>query len=471
MVNGLIRYLSVSALTAYDLESYGGCPRRWWFRYVDGKKEPGKASTKLGEMVHAQLEHYQKTGEDVLGDIARAGMRFIPTPNPTKSWAEYQFGAVEGDRITSLLTAAGVPVVGKIDLVRWGDSVLCDDGEVMQTGPIVEVIDYKTTKQIDTIVDELGRERRGYAKTPDDMANTWQMTGYGEVALATASVRSLALSHLYFQTKGPRDARKVMVIMDRQVNAARWVKATPLVEQMKATAQCAKAVDVKANYDACGAYGGCPHREYCPREAGQVLVQLFGRKGDRTMGLLDKMRNEKAALIAEEREVGIMAPDAPAPKAIAEPLDEGVAAPPAAREASDKLAAREIASTKRRKKATSKEVVSTPKDSVSTPKDSVSAADGFDLYLGTSEDGVSLTRLEPYVEALCDQIAAEAGELDVRSAGDGPLAFGKWKGILASHARQNPPPPGSYAVDMSCELSSVVATALRSKARRVVRAA
>src|SRR5262245_20336800 len=92
VADGKIRYLSVSSITAFDEKSFGGCERRWWYRYIAKVKEPPTKVQKLGTQVHAQIEHYLRTGEDVLGDLARSGARFLPRPGKDL-YLEHAFGS------------------------------------------------------------------------------------------------------------------------------------------------------------------------------------------------------------------------------------------------------------------------------------------------------------------------------------------------------------------------------------------
>ncbi len=370
VVEGRLRYLSPSSMTLFDPASYGGCERRWHYRYVVRRKEPEKKATKLGTQCHAQLAHYFSTGEDVLGDVVRAGARFLPSPgpdlrvergfanlvwrthqDPTRTYAQFLNG--ETGEACSPLLAAGVPVIGFIDLAHARGEWLDDDGVARPDPGAAEVFDAKTTKRIaDEVDSDTGLvSARGYAKGGEELARTWQMVSYGEVArLAWPEVKSVRLSHGYFQTHGPRAASKRSALVPVELNEERWAAAGPLVRRMVDVARETDSARVDANYDACQAYGGCPHRAECPRDPRRVLAEVFG--GGKAMGILDKLRKggasapaaaadtirvtremldeEKRKLEAEEREAravragaSITPPDQPAPEKIAEPHPEG----------------------------------------------------------------------------------------------------------------------------------------------------
>ena len=73
----ILERVSVSQIASFDPTQPAGCPRRWWFRYVAGKPEPETASKSKGKDFHTSIEHYLKTGEDVLSPEVRAGKHLI----------------------------------------------------------------------------------------------------------------------------------------------------------------------------------------------------------------------------------------------------------------------------------------------------------------------------------------------------------------------------------------------------------
>lgn len=270
-----VRYLSASQLEKIDHETYGGCRRRWWFRYVAKASEPQFASQKLGEQVHSQIERYLKTGDDVLGDLARAGRRFIPAPGEDLS-VEAPFGQVFDGDVISPLDAAGVPLVGFVDLAHRRETWLDDDGAVNQDpAGTLEVVDWKTTARIEDQVDALGNVKKGLAKTPDQVAASWQMEAYAELYRRLYQLDYVRVSHGYFQTKGPRAAKKVSARLSADLIEYRWERAGALAESAKVDALARRPEDVPVNLASCSAYGGCPHKASCPREAKDVLAQLF----------------------------------------------------------------------------------------------------------------------------------------------------------------------------------------------------
>ncbi|WP_404370428.1 PD-(D/E)XK nuclease family protein [Corallococcus coralloides] len=73
---GALRRLSVSQLRKFAL-----CERAWFFAKVLRLPERPLKARDLGTAIHAQLDHYLRTGEDVLGPLAAAGKHLLPAPD------------------------------------------------------------------------------------------------------------------------------------------------------------------------------------------------------------------------------------------------------------------------------------------------------------------------------------------------------------------------------------------------------
>lgn len=284
---GEVRYFSPSSLTAADPNQYGGCLRRWFFKYVLGKKEPFTASQKKGVEVHDQIERYLKTGDKLLGSIAMAGARFIPAPGPTN---QVEFSMVETERVGELdiirkapLTAAGKPVVGFGDLlIRNAETWINEEGEHRPNRPnTVEPIDWKTTSKLDN------------AKPAAALVETIQMPGYGEWAARTngTPIDWVRLSHVTFQTTGRATAIKRSALVSREEVARRWELAEGVARSCIDAARETDAAKVPGNKRACGAYRGCPHADYCPIASESSLDDLLGVTASKeiTMSLTGKL--------------------------------------------------------------------------------------------------------------------------------------------------------------------------------------
>lgn len=238
-----INYLSVS-----QLKTARACRRKWWLGKVAGIKEPEKASLIIGKQVHAQLEHYLKTGEDVLGEIARAALKYLPPPKTPGVQLEAKIANAKSTPIMSYVTADGIPLVGFIDRA---------DSRV----PFFPAVtDYKTTKDLK------------WASKPETLTTTLedhgiQMVGY---ALAEFEIMPQAiacdLEHLTLSktaTKKQRaageDVKQTLASITPKKARDEWERMNLLAREIRKVATIAKVEDVPSAWgtDACSAYGGC----------------------------------------------------------------------------------------------------------------------------------------------------------------------------------------------------------------------
>src|SRR5262245_55687907 len=168
VVDGVPAHFSVSALEKADTRpGRGGCVRRWWYRYVGGKDQEERdahaEAKKRGEQLHAEVAHYLKTGENLLGSLALRGMHMIPEPGPDLL-VEHAFGDLDGDLVSiardaviegrlleagailreaRALSAAGVPLKGKVDVAhaRGINKGGTDVGDTVDPPGTIELID------------------------------------------------------------------------------------------------------------------------------------------------------------------------------------------------------------------------------------------------------------------------------------------------------------------------------------------
>ena len=278
-VDPLTRVLNYSSVS--QLERFERCPMSWWLRYIEGAREKESKSREIGTECHRQLEHYLKTGEDVLSRITAPGKRLLPeirydAPGMTDLFVEY--GLNEKPKPTpdtkffppeeSKLVLDGVPFIGYVDLHHIRDEYVGEDG-ITRADPknTIEVLDHKTT----------GGSREDpwcWAKRSEDLINTAQMAGYAIWAsrsgLAMTHVR---LSHIYYATKGTPQAIKRTALVGVDLVAKRCYELEATVGRMKEVAQIQKRDDCPGNLDACEAFGGCDFKPICPRYRRQTPIQ------------------------------------------------------------------------------------------------------------------------------------------------------------------------------------------------------
>ena len=263
-------YTSPSALSKFNPEEEGGCPARWWLRYVAGVKEPQTASQAEGIKGHAQIEHFTSTGEDVLGPVARAGKHLIHPPEP---------GAAIVEAPLQQLTADDLKVVGYIDRINPSGRYVSSEGQLVDEPGVPEVIDYKFTSDLK------------WAKQ-DGQLRTTQMVAYGvEMALRYPGIDRVRLSHVYFQKRGKKVALKSTLLVTVASTFELWHKVgVSVVQRMREVAKTQQFEDVPKNTNACSQFGGCPHTSKCFKDP---LESFFISKGE-TMSLKDKLKAAKS---------------------------------------------------------------------------------------------------------------------------------------------------------------------------------
>lgn len=280
VVEGKIRHLSVSAIQMFDTASSdAGCEMHWWFKYVQGRKEPERAWHEEGNAVDQQVTHYLATGEDVLGRVARPGIPFLPAPGRDLL---LQWGLddrprpvdAEGNTLNyfppeqSLVRAAGIPLIGFSDIINGREEYLVpideygEHVELRHEPNVVEVADIKTAKTF------------RYTKKHNELGHNPQMLGYGKfVAQIVPQATHVRLSHNALVKEGVPKAIKRSVLLPVSEVHARWSAVELVAERMKVVAATQRAEDVPGNLSACESFGGCPHKPYCHHHRSQNPIK------------------------------------------------------------------------------------------------------------------------------------------------------------------------------------------------------
>lgn len=299
------RILSPSQIAAYSPD-YGGCNRKWAWRYIEGIKEPPHPSAEKGTRVHAILEAWLRDGVPIPdteeGQIAMAGVPYLPPPGKHNDVEQAIF-----------LKSDVASYRGLIDL------------SYVENGVRV-VHDHKTTSDF------------GWAKSEKDLLTDPQGVIYSAEAMSRYEVREVKLKWLYLRTKGARRALPVIqpMVWSQAVDGM-GIMDGHAAEMLGHHRSGRRALDLEPNPEACSAYGGCPHIARCNltvsdlRAATMRLVQrtdVAHEKGRELMGLLDGLAKAKQPAAAP----ATPAPEAPVtarPAPQINPPESKVAAPAA----------------------------------------------------------------------------------------------------------------------------------------------
>ncbi len=354
---GALQFTSPSGLARADTAQPSGCLRRWWYHTVAGIREEQQVAAGKGDEYHGQIEHYEKTGVDMLSAIPRRALPIIPTPGPDLmiEWPlapalpdaqpfppEHKYaGKIRVDPKGSCLWAGPVPVIGFIDLAhaRGINKGGGPDGEdAVDPLGTVEVQDWKFTNKL---AEKLART------TPDGVATETPMVGYGH-AVACAyeaqgyDVPLVRLSYGLISMGKAVPAAKVSKLVPRDEIARRWEARAPLARTIFDAARETDPNKIESNTRACDAYGrACPARTTC--SAGQYgsLEKLYtyglnpNNEGKLVMGsVLDALKNQQPAQApaapAQAYPPGVQQLPATVGTGVAMTLPPGVGGPPPA---------------------------------------------------------------------------------------------------------------------------------------------
>lgn len=246
--DGVLKRVSPSQIKEYEQ-----CPRKWYFAKVQGLPvvSRNQKSLDFGSALHKEIENFILEAKPLTSPLAKLGLEYIPTTQ----------GLLVETRVEDpWVAAAGIHVDGYIDLVV--------------PGPVPEIIDWKTTSDIDK-----------WGKTSQELRTDVQMLTYAKWAHAKYDADEVRLSHVQFQTKGrPWVSKKSTVLTLDETNRA-WLSVNHQVTQMIADAGKKTPAEVHGNTNSCDNYGGCPFQHVCPshtrgKDMASLLEKLRGKTAD-----------------------------------------------------------------------------------------------------------------------------------------------------------------------------------------------
>jgi hypothetical protein len=237
-------------LSASQIDKYDLCKRKWAFEYIWKLRQPPNASALLGLKVHDHLEKWLRDAtpppaDTKAGKIATKMLVHLPPPGS---------GVVE--RHFYMQSARGIFYTGKID---WSAIIA-----LMAT-----VIDHKTSGDINK-----------YGLTEADLPTNIQAVMYAMAAFAGFNTDTVRLFWNYGETKGRFATKPVSTVVHLPVIAPRFEVieevAAEMVWHRNANTQ---PFSFPPTPDACGAYGGCPHRDRCNLTDAEMIGGLMETPG------------------------------------------------------------------------------------------------------------------------------------------------------------------------------------------------
>lgn len=468
VVDGKIQYVS-----ATQIQKHRRCRRAWYWRYV--ARKPDKAPSQgviRGLEGHKRLEHYFRTGQNVLDPLEQMGLVHLPPFSPVGIAAELKFEE---------MTTAGFPIVGSIDFVAE---------DIVR----VRVVDYKFKSD----VEKWGSLPESLCDSKQD--NGVQMLTYGWVLHETRPLPArMTLEHLQFQYRGRRFVKLISVETSPQMAAKAFREGVePELFEMVKTARETSGLKVLGNEKACRDYGGCPYVRGCfdpmtRLAATMASLRNQGPEGpaneEKQMPLLMDDAPVPAAQIPQATPTApvtaaksIVPDDQPKPQkpgmqfeVDGKPVskEEAIRAAallgnttPAAQPEPNPVALAQ-AEVDKKTRGRKPKVAETP--APVAPSDGV-----IRVYFDCCPIGIAASSLAPVTQALQDQLIKAAklnedgnGISDLRACSDPLLGYNKWKAYLADLASSEFAaghiPAGHYVVTEGDERVRVVADVIASR--------
>jgi hypothetical protein len=257
-------------LSASQLEKWDLCKRWWAWQYIAGIRSPPHPSAILGTKVHGHLEAWLKSGtapvaasrQDVDVKAAALAKRMITTL--IENGIQPGQGVVE--RNFWFTTHHGHHYTGFID---WSGLV-----ESFAT-----VADHKTSGNIDA-----------YGKTEADLHNDIQAVLYSIAGFVGFGVDTLQLFWNYGETKGRFKTAPIKTVVRLSVVTEKFEKIIEPEAAQIISHRAAKThpLSFPPTVSACGAFGGCPHRQRCNLTKQQLLGDIMNN-GQGQQSMADRM--------------------------------------------------------------------------------------------------------------------------------------------------------------------------------------
>ena len=257
--------------SASQVKAYLRCPSRWHWNKIIGLETPKTAALALGSEKHAELEHYERTGDawelsDITAPIVEAG--FLPElPIPDEHI----------ERRLEIDTPYG-PIIGYIDLEEPEARLVTDHKTLSAWKYQREEAELETDPQ--AII---------YCK---DALDRW------------GGDEPIGFRHIYYMTRGAPGCRQTRIELSTEQIERRFDQILEVISRMHEDST-KQPEDVAVNESACGDYGGCPFRGEC-RSSGKLgaFAGMFRKnettnKGD-NVNFLEKLAARKSGTTPPE---------------------------------------------------------------------------------------------------------------------------------------------------------------------------
>jgi CRISPR/Cas system-associated exonuclease Cas4 (RecB family) len=238
----------INRISATQLSMYKACPRKWFYRYVMGKKHPATPAMQMGTDIHTDFEQFltQEIPEPRLPESRYVWLQGLIPPVEKVYAVE-----IDLSKEQIKLCDGAVSLMGYLDLV-WFE---VDENKVY-------VWDWKT------------RSRFDYAPSAEQLQDDIQaiLYSYGmfvHLAARGFDVDTIVFAHMNIlrEDKGGPDHKYVETVMTREyVETIIATRVEPQIYEMNETAK--KSLEwVQTHKTSCFMYGRCEHFAPCRQVA------------------------------------------------------------------------------------------------------------------------------------------------------------------------------------------------------------
>jgi RecB family exonuclease len=238
-------------LSASQISTFVLCRRKWAWRYIARIPDGPNAAAELGGRVHTVLERWLALGiapdpATREGRIALAGLKHLPPPGS---------GTVEHGFLLHTPRNTYLGFIDWLGLIAGAPTIL----------------DHKTTSNLQ------------YAKTEEDLQSDIQALIYALFAALAWSTDEIGLMWVYYTTGNtPRSPKPTIAKLRLPMVLELFETIEAFGEEISYHAKNqTHPLALKPDARACGAYGGCPHRERCnlsPEEEMESLMTTMEEK-------------------------------------------------------------------------------------------------------------------------------------------------------------------------------------------------
>ncbi len=269
-----LRNVSASQKTAWD-----ACQRKWHFQSVMKRPRVSTPAQLRGTGIHAENEHYLRTGiirDSEWAAYVEAARPFLPPFDPRAGalspggHADARYIVEHGFWLPTV--PGGPPWIGWVDL------------EIHH--PSVVIMDYKTTSDF------------RYNKTPAELAKDTQLCCYAHQYYLRHPeyAGEIEVGHLYLLTKNKTPkAVYISATVSRQRAADQWAISMQAIAAMTSV-DIADTLELPPNTASCGMYGGCDFRADCGLVPSQKQKPKEGEANMSEESFMDRLKRSVGVL-------------------------------------------------------------------------------------------------------------------------------------------------------------------------------